>query len=161
MGAGYAPIAAALASEKVMEPILNGTKIVMSGHTLSANPQACAVSLAVIEYLERKEVLNLLKKVESWARKMILIYTPNGKSKRIRNEFNPYNRYRSAWSVGDLKNLGYDVKGYLGWKNLRGLDGTIRYSPSYILGIISNLSEKFVYNHPKYAYELSAFKFLA
>lgn len=57
MGAGYAPIAAALASEKVMEPILTGSKSVMSGHTLSANPQSCAVSLAVIEYLEKNEII--------------------------------------------------------------------------------------------------------
>jgi adenosylmethionine-8-amino-7-oxononanoate aminotransferase len=57
MGAGYAPIAAAVASEKVIAPILTGTKSVMSGHTLSANPQSCAVSLAVIEYLEKNEVI--------------------------------------------------------------------------------------------------------
>lgn len=57
MGAGYAPIAAALASEKVMEPILKGSKSVMSGHTLSANPQSCAVSLAVLEYLEKHQIL--------------------------------------------------------------------------------------------------------
>ena len=57
MGAGYAPIAAAVASEKVMEPILAGSKSVMSGHTLSANPQSCAVSLAVIEYFRKKSEL--------------------------------------------------------------------------------------------------------
>lgn len=62
MGAGYAPIAAALVSDQVMEPILNGSKIVMSGHTLSANPQTCAVSLAVLEYLEKNEII---KEVES------------------------------------------------------------------------------------------------
>ncbi|MEH7492405.1 aspartate aminotransferase family protein [Neobacillus niacini] len=58
MGAGYAPIAAALASEKVIEPILAGTKVVMSGHTLSANPQSCAVSLAVLEYLEKNNIVS-------------------------------------------------------------------------------------------------------
>ncbi|MCM2531921.1 aspartate aminotransferase family protein [Neobacillus pocheonensis] len=57
MGAGYAPIAAALASEKIMAPILAGSKSVMSGHTLSANPQSCAVSLAVLEYVERNEIM--------------------------------------------------------------------------------------------------------
>ncbi|OLS37804.1 aspartate aminotransferase family protein [Bacillus sp. MRMR6] len=57
MGAGYAPIAAAVASEKVIQPILNGSKVVMSGHTLSANPQSCAVSLAVIEYLENNKII--------------------------------------------------------------------------------------------------------
>ena len=57
MGAGFAPIAAAVASDKVMEPILAGSKSVMSGHTLSANPQSCAVSLAVLDYLEKNEIL--------------------------------------------------------------------------------------------------------
>ena len=62
MGAGYAPIAAAIASEKVIKPILAGTKAVMSGHTLSANPQACAAALAVLEYLEEN---NIIQEVES------------------------------------------------------------------------------------------------
>jgi len=58
MGAGYAPIAAAVASEKIMEPILAGSKSVMSGHTLSANPQSCAVSLAVLNYLEKNKIMD-------------------------------------------------------------------------------------------------------
>ncbi|MGF6948762.1 adenosylmethionine-8-amino-7-oxononanoate aminotransferase [Neobacillus sp. B4I6] len=62
MGAGYAPIAAAVATEKVIEPIMAGTKVVMSGHTLSANPQACATALAVLEYLEQN---NIIQEVES------------------------------------------------------------------------------------------------
>ncbi|MBT2726885.1 aspartate aminotransferase family protein [Bacillus sp. ISL-75] len=62
MGAGYAPIAAAIATEKVIEPIMAGTKVVMSGHTLSANPQACATALAVLEYLEQN---NIIQEVES------------------------------------------------------------------------------------------------
>lgn len=62
MGAGYAPIAAAIATEKVIQPILAGTKVVMSGHTLSANPQACATALAVLEYLQQN---NIIQEVES------------------------------------------------------------------------------------------------
>ncbi len=62
MGAGYAPIAAALVSDEVMEPILAGSKSIMSGHTLSANPQSCAVSLAVLEYIEKN---NIIQEAES------------------------------------------------------------------------------------------------
>jgi len=57
LGAGYTPIAAAIASDSVMEPILAGSKSVMSGHTLSANPQSCAVALAVLDYLEKNKIL--------------------------------------------------------------------------------------------------------
>ncbi|MFB6466123.1 aspartate aminotransferase family protein [Cytobacillus sp. Hz8] len=56
MGAGYTPIAATLVSDHVMEPILKGSKSIMSGHTLSANPQTCAVSLAVLKYLEEHQL---------------------------------------------------------------------------------------------------------
>ncbi|WP_147533673.1 aspartate aminotransferase family protein [Bacillus marasmi] len=58
MGAGYATIAATLVSDEVMAPILTGSKLIMSGHTLSANPQACAVSLAVLEYLEKEQIIS-------------------------------------------------------------------------------------------------------
>ena len=58
MGAGYAPIAATLVSDAIMAPILKGSKLIMSGHTLSANPQVCAVSLAVIEYLQQNQTFS-------------------------------------------------------------------------------------------------------
>ncbi|WP_154663478.1 aspartate aminotransferase family protein [Neobacillus dielmonensis] len=61
LGAGYTPIAAAIASDKVMKPILNGSKSVMSGHTLSANPLSCAVSLAVLEYLQKNDLMSQVK----------------------------------------------------------------------------------------------------
>ncbi len=57
MTAGYTPMAATLVSNQVMEPILNGSKIIMSGHTFSANPQSAAVSLAVLEYIEKHQVV--------------------------------------------------------------------------------------------------------
>ena len=57
MGAGYTAIAATLVSNKVMEPIINGSQLVMSGHTLSANPQSCAASLAVLEFLEQNKII--------------------------------------------------------------------------------------------------------
>ena len=72
MGAGYAPIAAALASEKVIEPILAGTKVVMSGHTLSANPQSCAVSLAVLEYLEKNQIVSEVESKGDYLKNLLL-----------------------------------------------------------------------------------------
>ncbi|MGO4888417.1 aspartate aminotransferase family protein [Anaerobacillus sp. MEB173] len=61
MSAGYTPMAATLVSDRVMEPIMNGSKLIMSGHTYSANPQSAAVSLAVLHYIEKEK---LIEKVE-------------------------------------------------------------------------------------------------
>ena len=66
MGAGYTPIAATLVGDHVMEPIRKGSKIVMSGHTLSANPLSCATSLAVIDYLERQGLFAAVAKKSSY-----------------------------------------------------------------------------------------------
>lgn len=95
MGAGYAPIAAALVSDHVMEPILTGSKIVMSGHTLSANPQSCAVSLAVIEYMEKKQLFQqtteksryLFTELEKIGQKFSFIGDIRGKGLLIGIEF--------------------------------------------------------------------------
>lgn len=57
MSAGYTPIAATVVSDQIMEPILNGSKMIMSGHTFSANPQSAATALAVINYLIKNEVV--------------------------------------------------------------------------------------------------------
>lgn len=63
MGAGYTPIAATVVSDKVMEPILNGSKLIMSGHTFSANPQTAATALAVLRYIEENKLVE--KSVET------------------------------------------------------------------------------------------------
>ena len=61
MSAGYTAIAATLVSEKVMTPILKGSGSIMSGHTYSANPQSAAVSLAVIDYIEKHRLIEKVK----------------------------------------------------------------------------------------------------
>jgi len=88
MGAGYAPIAATVVSDHVMEPILNGSKSIMSGHTLSANPQSCAAALAVMEYLENNQVLS---EVESKS-----VYLKN-KLDKLKNQFD---------FIGDVRGKG-------------------------------------------------------
>lgn len=71
MGAGYTPIAAAVVSEKVMEPILNGTKSIMSGHTFSANPQSAATALAVLQYMEKYNVVENSARMGAYLKKRI------------------------------------------------------------------------------------------
>jgi adenosylmethionine-8-amino-7-oxononanoate aminotransferase len=95
LGAGYTPIAAALASNKVMEPILNGSKLVMSGHTYSANPQSAAIALAVMNYIENNQLVEsaqkkgqyLLKKLKQLQQKYSIIGDVRGKGLLVGIEF--------------------------------------------------------------------------
>lgn len=85
--AGYAPMAATVVSDRVMEPILQGSKLVMAGHTFSANPLSAAVSLAVIEYIERYSLVEnaakkgayLLEKLHDFKKEFPIITDVRGK----------------------------------------------------------------------------------
>ena len=57
LGAGYTPIAAVVASDDLMAPIRKGSGAVLYGHTLSANPLSAATALAVLDVIERRELV--------------------------------------------------------------------------------------------------------
>lgn len=95
MSAGYTPIGAAIASDKVMAPILKGSKQIMSGHTYSANPLSTAVALAVIQYIEKKNLVQnaeemgnyLVTKLTDLQKKYAIIGDVRGKGLLIGVEF--------------------------------------------------------------------------
>jgi adenosylmethionine-8-amino-7-oxononanoate aminotransferase len=95
MTAGYTPMAATLVSDRVMEPILTGSKVIMSGHTFSANPQSAAVSLAVLNYIEKHQLIDrgnmmgnyLIHKLATLANEFSFIGDVRGKGLLIGIEF--------------------------------------------------------------------------
>lgn len=88
LGAGYTPIAATLASERIMEPIVNGSGVIMSGHTLSANPLSAAVAFAVLQYIEQHHLVQRAHDMGTY------LFT---KLKRLQQKF--------AW-IGDVRGKG-------------------------------------------------------
>ncbi|ATH92070.1 aspartate aminotransferase family protein [Bacillus glycinifermentans] len=56
MSAGYSPIAAAVITDDMMETIKNGSGVIMSGHTYSANPFSAAAALAVLRYIIKNDL---------------------------------------------------------------------------------------------------------
>ncbi|WP_243290780.1 aspartate aminotransferase family protein [Bacillus sp. FJAT-47783] len=72
LGAGYTPIAATLVSPKVMFPILKGSGSIMSGHTYSANPQSAAISLAVLDYIEKHQLIQQVKEKSQFLEQELL-----------------------------------------------------------------------------------------
>ncbi|MCM3568819.1 aspartate aminotransferase family protein [Neobacillus mesonae] len=135
LGAGYAPIAAAVASEKVMEPILAGSKQVMSGHTLSANPQSCAIALAVLQYIESNKIMSQVRskgdylklKLESLQEQYSFIGNIRGKGLMLGIEFvsdrqtkTPFPR--NAFITQKIVNLAKE-KGLIVYPAGSGIDG--------------------------------------
>ena len=57
MSAGYSPVAAVLLREHLVESLRDGSGIAPFGHTFSGNPLGAATCLAVLDLMERKDVL--------------------------------------------------------------------------------------------------------
>jgi adenosylmethionine-8-amino-7-oxononanoate aminotransferase len=53
---GYAPLGAVLASDKLMEPFLQGTTTFMHGSTYGGHPVSCAVAMANLDLMAREGI---------------------------------------------------------------------------------------------------------
>lgn len=109
MSAGYTPIASTVVSDKLMLPILNGSKLIMSGHTFSANPQSAAISLAVINYIEKHNLVEqsaengayLKEKISQLAKKSEIIGDVRGEGLFIGVEFVQNKETKKSFSRKD------------------------------------------------------------
>ncbi|MCU0822969.1 MAG: glycosyltransferase [Spirochaetes bacterium] len=68
-------------------------------------------AIEVLEHLTKEEGGILLNNMESWARKRVIITTPNGYLNQDELDMNPYQIHNSGWKIGDFKKLGYKTKG--------------------------------------------------
>lgn len=116
------------------------------------------IALDLIEHLEKKHGYELVKKMGKIAKKKIIIMTPNGFYKQDPYGGNKWQVHHSGWSVDDFVQLGFTVRGIRGLKWLRGEYATLKWKPWAFWGIISVLSEPFVYFFPRLAYQLFAVK---
>ena len=116
-----------------------------------------AVLLDVIEHFEKDDFLKFLPKLETIAKKIIVL-TPNGFVKQDEYDNNPYQVHKSGWTVEDMEKLGFKCYGVSGLKGLRGELALPVIKPALIGNMVANISEPFVYHHPKKAYHLLCVK---
>jgi hypothetical protein len=112
----------------------------------------------IIEHLEKSDGFALLDKAENWARKKVIITTPNGYVKQEGYDNNPLQMHKSGWSVEDFKNRGYVVRGIAGLKFLKSGHAELKYKPYFFWRPVSDISQKIVYFFPKIAFQLFAVK---
>jgi ubiquinone/menaquinone biosynthesis C-methylase UbiE len=117
--------------------------------------------LEVLEHLTKEEGRRLLDKCARWARKKVIITTPNGYLPQDGYDNNPLQEHISGWSVEELRRLGFRVTGLLGWKKLRGYKAMLRHRPTLLWQVISDLTQKLTYHYPGLASRLLAVKILA
>jgi adenosylmethionine-8-amino-7-oxononanoate aminotransferase len=61
LGAGYAPLAAALCTDAVFEPLAAGSRNFEHGHTWDGAPLPCAVGLAVLDALIERDLIERVR----------------------------------------------------------------------------------------------------
>jgi adenosylmethionine-8-amino-7-oxononanoate aminotransferase len=148
MSAGYTPMAATLVKHHVIEPILQGSGSVMAGHTYSANPQSAAVSLAVLEYIEKHELVQaaadkgdqLLARLKEMAARCEIIGNVRGRGLLLALEFVSDRASKTPFAIAlGVTSRVIDKafeKGILVYPAAGGVDGAgdaIILSPPFIL----------------------------
>ncbi|MFL6240882.1 MAG: aspartate aminotransferase family protein [Actinomycetes bacterium] len=64
MASGYSPIAAMIASDRLVEPFLSGTNAFLHGITFGGHPVSCAVAMANLDILEREDLYGHVRRNE-------------------------------------------------------------------------------------------------
>jgi hypothetical protein len=116
------------------------------------------IALDVIEHLTKAEGSDLMAKMENWARKKIIIFTPNGYVEQDGYDKNEFQQHKCGWSSEELGKLGFRLYGINGPKKLRNKKGAVRYRPKFLWCRIADLAQKIVYYCPKMAFQIFAVK---
>ena len=115
-------------------------------------------SCDVIEHLTTEEGLALIKEMERIAKKKVIISTPNGHRHQESYDGNHLQEHHSAWSTEQFEALGFIVLGMDGLRALRMDESKIRFRPHKFWSFIANITQFFVYRHPRNAHSLFCVK---
>ena len=126
------------------------------------------ILIEVLEHLPEKQGYEILKKAEKWAKKKVIVSTPNGFLPQKALDGNPFQKHLSGWSIETMKGLGFHCRGLAGFKFLRqeapvsgaGDDfmASIRLRPRFFWFIVATLSQLVTYPFPADAFELFCIK---
>ena len=127
------------------------------------------ISVDVVEHFEKDVALRMLEKMESWAKKKVIIVTPNGWSPAHLHEgarqdelTTSLMRHKCGWTVDDFKRRGYRVRGMKGFRRLifhteKG-HAIYAYEEKKIRKLLYDITSAITYPVPRLAFQLLAIK---
>ena len=128
------------------------------------------IMIDVIEHMTEEDGLNALRLAEKWARKKVIINSPNGYIPQKSLDGNPLQEHKSGWTYSKMKELGYVSRGLAGPKWLRqeveaetmgdDLLTSIRFRPKMFWFIVATIFQPIVFRYPKFAFSLMSVKSL-
>ena len=105
----------------------------------------------------------MIKKMEKFAKKKVILGTPHGHFHQDAYDGNALQEHHSSWEIEDIEKLGYSVFGQ-GSKVVYGEKGLYRKFSSqnifikFFLQIIAYLLSPFIYFNPKFGAHIIAVK---
>ena len=128
------------------------------------------VLIEVLEHISKKDGYKLLKLANKWAKKKVILSTPNNYFPMEKVDQNPYQKHLSGWSAPELKKMGYKIYGVSGLKffykskndSNTMINGkcyqNIRFKPQPFFYGINAFFQIFNYYFPKFTFGLFAVK---
>jgi len=123
------------------------------------------IMIEVLEHLPEDAGYAILEKTEKWARKKVIVSTPNGFLPQDPYDENPFQKHLAGWNAAKMQALGFYCWGLSGVKSIRhpnpqeqvtahkyNLTASIRLHPKFFWFVIATLSQFFTYYFPKYAF---------
>jgi 2-polyprenyl-3-methyl-5-hydroxy-6-metoxy-1,4-benzoquinol methylase len=128
------------------------------------------VMIEVLEHVDEKSGIKILKNANKWAKKKIVISSPNGFLKQKELDNNPWQKHLSGWNMEKLKSLGFICHGLAGLRFFRNethnktmgsdLLSTIRFHPRFFWFILATITQLITYYIPAVSFELFSVKYI-
>ena len=121
------------------------------------------ICIQTIEHLSRQEGLFLLENICNYARKLVVVETPNGFVYQEGTKDNPFQAHLSGWNYEDFQKLGYSVVGTFGLKILRhdSNKGALKFNIKGLRKLELFFCKWIIFRFfPKFSYNIFAYKIL-
>ena len=96
-----------------------------------SNSFDAVVALDLLEHLSKQEGIELIEKAEQWAKKKVIIASPNGFIPQDAYDDNPHQRHVSGWTFEDFESMGFAVCGFHGLRCLRRELHRLRFNHTF------------------------------
>jgi len=128
------------------------------------------ILIDVLEHLPEELGYQILEKTERWARKKVIVSSPNGFIEQSALDDNELQKHLSGWDYARMKSLGFRCRGMAGPKWLRQeVDGgtmgddllvSIRFRPRALWFVMSTLLQPITFFIPCVAFSLFSRKMI-
>jgi 2-polyprenyl-3-methyl-5-hydroxy-6-metoxy-1,4-benzoquinol methylase len=136
--------------------------------TIEENSFDVVLCLDVIEHLTRGEGLELLENLKRWAKRVVLVSTPNGFLRQDPYDGNDFQMHLSGWTVDDFYAAGFQrIFGGGGLRSLRRSEmqpdqwshqssASMRFRPRILWALVSAMIQPISFRFPRLCFQLYA-----